>query len=430
MKSKREKKMVLVCLSVLILIGVGIIYFEYKTSSTKKSKYFKENEVEIISNKTEENENEVELEIKIPETGQVYEYSFDGGQTWTLSNKAIFSENKEVVVMVKDYLGTIVAKKTYSVQVADVTGPVININVPKEIYQGTTINLMDYIEVLDKSGIQEVIVNKDSFNTDTVGNKEVTVTATDNVGNKTEISFIVNVVELPEEINEGQNNNNNNNNGNAGSNSNNNGGGNSVTPTPKKTTYYRYRVKTTSSYACNYYDCSYIDNNQLTNTTVEFGSESYCCNTENCSKINPTVNTPCPAGMSCPAVMTNQYKAYGNVCYNVGYINLEPEPEQKCKKLKNGEIYCTWTVIPIPINYLKTECESGEILIGEYCHKIDSYGSYKCPDGYSSYGDKCAKVVKKTCSNTCTNTSWSEWSEWTTAYIAANDYTQVETKVE
>ena len=406
MEEKNIKKLILVGLFVLICIGIAILSIEYKSTTTKKVDYFSENEIEIITNRSEENANEIELEVSLPKEG-LYEYSFDGGETWGFYNKYVISENKEIVIMAKDHLGNIVAKKTYKVEVADTSGPVINVTVPKEIYKGTNININDYIEIIDPSGVDVVLIDKDNFNTDTVGDKEIKITAIDKLGNKTELSFVVTVLNVEESSGEEVPSTN-------------------LPKENKKTTYYRYRVKSTSSYECNYYDCSYTDQNDTVDPSYVFGADSYCCDSGKCgTKINPTISYPCPLESdACIQVMTLRYKVHGNVCYDSTYIEGTPSKEPvTC----NG-INCN--VDNARKRYSKTICSLNEIKIDGYCHKIDSYAETSCRTGYTLSNDKCVKVVKKTCSHICTNTTWSNWSEWTTAYIAPSDNIEVETKVE
>lgn len=419
MEEKNGLKIALVVLLVLIVFGSSYLFVKYYNSSKMSSKYFSENEVNLVINKSTENENEVEILVEVPGMDN-YQYSFDGGQTWQSSNVFMVSENKDLEIHVKDSLGNIVAKKNYSVEVVDLTGPVINITLPNEIEKGTNIILENYIEVEDISGVEDIKIDKSDFNTNTVGTKTIRITAYDKHGNKTELSFTTEVVEKDISSEEKQ--------------EETKPSDGSSTPTqtptqtpkaePKKTTYYRYRVKSTSSYECNYYDCSYYDESQTVNPTVSFGNNSMCCNSGHCGRPNPVVNYPCHINSYCIQVMVPKYQVKGNVCYDSSYILLTDDSNCVC----SGNT-CSLECISGKVLGEKTECTDGEIKLDGYCHKIDSYGEYSCPSGYTLLNETCKKKINKTCSNTCTSTSWSSWSEWTTVAIKPTEFIEVETKV-
>ena len=144
-----------------------------------------------------------------------------------------------------------------------------------------------------------------------------------------------------------------------------------------------------------------------------------------------------------------RYGISGNMCYDQTFLYVTQQDtntpdgcERSCKK-KNGEYICT---INCGINTpsadmgaswgvgaartFKTECDDGEVKIQGYCHKLDSYGTLGCPDGYSRKDDKCYKLIKKTCSKTCNTSTWSSWSNWSTTRVIENEYTEVQTKTE
>ena len=264
-------------------------------------------------------------------------------------------------------------------------------------------------------------------------------------------------------------------------------GGNSNS-TGKKT-YYRYRTKSVSDYACKYYNCDYTDHNQTTQSTIAFGKDSYCCNVSGCTKTNPQVSNPCPSldGNSCLMNMVPQYTTQGNVCYSREYITKN-EPMVVCKKNNvcyyeigetitnpgenylfvdinhynssnyNGQLpicdsngkcyvyigqenpYDGYSYLPedpshywVPtetLSHYKQECSTGEIKIDGYCHKIDSYGTVTCPNGYVNENGTCYKRIAKTCNDTCHDVTWSDWSSWSTTKVIASDTVEVQTKTE
>ena len=115
--------------------------------------------------------------------------------------------------------------------------------------------------------------------------------------------------------------------------------------------------------------------------------------------------------MMCHETFTSKYKAEGNICY-----------DQKPLTVSNGNSNFSYYLTP------KTECESGEIKVGSYCHKIDSTATTTCPNEYTLKDGKCYKQVKKKCANKCKSEKWSSWSKWQTTKVIPSQNTQVRTK--
>lgn len=368
-------------------------------------------------------ENERILTVDVDEKSIVL-YSFDNGKTYQTQNTYSISENKVVKIVLKDNERRIVGKKNYRVQVVDSTGPVITLNdVPNTIYVGSNIDLVKYATAVDSNNnTVNISINSNGFDANKVGTYNITYTAIDKNNLKAEVTVEIRVVNRQQQV----------------VSTNTEKPNNTPTPTPSQTptptpnptpkettkpsptptekpkiTYYRYRTKSTLTYDCNYYNCDYTDYDNTIDGTYVFGNDSYCCNGESCTKTMPKVdiNSLCVfnyiQGGTCTPQneeFVDQYTNKGNTCYDKSLL--------------------------FNTNELKTQCSDNEINIDGYCHKIDSYASVTCPDGYINEKGNCYKLIKRTCNNHCTSETWSKWSEWSTTKVVAGDNTEVQTKVE
>lgn len=482
--TEKNMKDITIVIGIMIVIILAVILF---VDAKKTNSLLTKDDYTLSAKINEETRNKVELKIELDEEKKKdVEYSFDGGKTWQKDNKYIINEGESIEIKIKDKNGNIITEE-YK---ADKEGPIITIDLPSQIEQNTTINILDYVTAKDKSGLKgKVEVTPITLDTTTLGKKQITFIATDNLNNETTITIEIEVV--PKKTTENNNDNNKDNDSNNGDDTKDD----NSSSTNQKKTYYRYRTKTIKNYACDYYDCSYTDNNDTTTPTLIFANNSYCCTGDNCTKKNPQINFPCPTGYYCPAVMTDQYKVYEDTCYNSRYIRVEAKTYTKtecdsdeikigsyCHKIESTGTYpegcttsdcvvfpstspCSGKVpneminTPCPIGmacvavmterykaegnvcydkrYItvtqkageKTICDSDEISINGYCHKIDSKGTYTCPTDYTLINSTtCAKKVEKTCNKVCTSETWSKWSDWTTTPIIETETTEVETK--
>ena len=458
-----QKNNAIVMYVLLGIIFVSMIIFAITIYNGSKPVKLSENEIKITE-KASANENEKIITVDAGE--HVLFYSFDGGNTYQTDNSYRVSENKEVKIVLQDSDRRVIGRKTYNAKVvADKVSPTININdLPSEITKGSSIDFNKTVTAKDQNNNDVKVTTSGNVDTSKPGTYDVTYTATDSSGQTTTITTQVTVTDS------------------------------TTSTKPKKKTYYRYRTKTVTSYACNYYSCDYTDHNQTTASTVSFDKNSYCCNVSGCTKTNPQISNPCPSmdGVSCTSQMVQKYSVNGNVCYDKAYISIMsdsndgciykdgnttvlyceassvPDPNignvpysseysfvtdssghQNCFS-SHGKTYCEvgpinsgiepgHSYLPSPVNpgnsivessYYKKRCDSNEINIDGYCHKIDSYGTTTCPNGYVNENGTCYKRISKTCNNTCQNVSYSAWSSWSTTKVLASDTVEVQTKTE
>ena len=450
------------------IIVISIAVFGITVYNGSKPIKLSESEIKITE-KPGSNENEKIITVDAGD--HVLFYSFDGGETFQTDNSYTISENKSVSIVLQDNERRTIGKKNYNVSVvATTSAPTIDLkNVPSEIKTGSNIDVKNLVTAKDQNNnIVDVIANSD-IDMSKPGTYNITYTATDTNGKTTTITTQVVVKD--------------------DANTSTTPSGNSGSTTGKKT-YYRYRTKSVSDYACKYYNCDYTDHNQTTQSTLSFGKDSYCCNVSGCTKTNPQVSNPCPSldGNSCLMNMVPQYTTQGNVCYNREYIRKNEPGMLICKNNNvcyyeigqpitnpgenyllvdinhynssnyNGQLpicdsngkcyvyigqenpYDGYNYLPedpshywVPtetLSHYKKECSTGEIKIDGYCHKIDSYGTVTCPSGYVNENGTCYKRIAKTCNDTCHDVTWSDWSAWSTTKIIASDTVEVQTKTE
>ena len=476
--NEKNKKDITIIVGIALILILGIILF---IDSKKTTSILSDDKINLTAKIKDDNKIEVTVETS-KELLKELEYSYDGGKTWKKDNNVIINENENIDIKIRDKSGNMITKE-YKV---DKEGPSITIDLPNQIEQNSVIDISKYVTAKDKSGIKDGVISTPSIlDTKTLGKKQITFIATDKLNNETKITIEIEVVPKKEQ--------NENKDTNVGDNTDKKE--DTSIPSNQKQKYYRYRTKTIKNYSCDEYDCSYTDNNNTTKPTLKFPTDSYCCTGENCKKKNPQINFPCPTGYYCPAVMTDRYKTYGDTCYDATYIHVDAKTYTKtecdsdeikigsyCHKIESTGVYpdgcttsdcvefpstspCSGKVpnqtinTPCPIGmsciavmtdrftaegnvcydkrYItitqkageKTICDSDEINIEGYCHKINSKGTYSCPTDYKLINSTtCVKQVKKTCYKMCTAETWSKWSDWTTTPIIATELTEVETK--
>ena len=390
--------------TIVVLIGIFAIQVY---SGTKSSGNISSDRISITESKGK-NPNEVIVTVNTDSKDVLY-YSFDGGISFQTENSHAISENKEIRIVLKNSNGNIIGEKTHVITVVESQEPpkVIINNFPSIIYIGDTIDLSKYATATDSKGNKLAVnIEPSAIDTSIEGTYTINYSATDSNNLTSSINVELNVIAKP----------------------NNGGNGGNEDPTPKrKQTYYSYRTKSTTVYECNYYQCDYIDYNGGIDGTVNFDQNSYCCNVEGCKKENPKIDI-CQlciqrAGTICPFCheqFTSEYAIRDNVCYSK--IPLKKAPQQvndpNCKNCLP-----VYSMFEEP----KTECDTGEMLIDGVCHKVDSYATITCPNEYILKDGKCYREIKQTCSNQCTNESWSNWSEWSTTKVVASDTTEVRT---
>ena len=337
-----ERKSIKIFLGILgIVVVVMIAIFGLEVYNSSKTEKLNKSDISVFASSNPDNENQLIVTVDVKkENVYVTLYSFDGGKTWQASNQYIATDNKNLDIKLKDMEGNIIGETEYKVDKIDHKGPTIIVKLPPQIELNSKINLLSYVEAKDDSGIKgEIIATPSNLDTSTIGVKQIVFKATDNLGNETTITTEVTIID--KKVASG---------GQSGNSSESSGNGNNTQESNKKT-YYRYRTKTIKNYECDYYSCDYIDYNDTVPITVTFDKSSYCCSGDNCEKSNPVINKPCPIGNYCMTVMVHRYQTEGDVCYDSTYITTDRRTA-------------------------KTVCDSGEININGYCHKIESEGVY------------------------------------------------------
>lgn len=396
----RNKKYIF--LGFIAVIVILTLIFFLQNNIGNKTKTLSSEQI-TITKKEGLMQNEVILTVDAGK--DVLYYSFDNGVTWKTENTYTVSENKDIKILLKDKNGKIIGEKEYSVVVVNNSGPTITLNnFPETIYVGDTIDLSKYATAVDYQGNSLTVTHDpNTIDTSKPSNVKIIYSTIDKDGIPASVSVELNIIEKANNNDSNNNNNNDNNN-----------------TTKKKQTYYSYRTKSITEYDCNYYQCDYIDYNNPVNPTHTFSKNSKCCTGEGCTNKNERIDIcelciPQPGiiCMMCHEEFVSRYKVENNVCYDQKPLTLPNGND-------NSDIYSYY---PKP----KTECESDEIKIGSYCHKIDSTATTTCPNEYTLKDGKCYKQVKKTCANKCTSEKWSSWSKWQTTKVIANENTQVRT---
>lgn len=186
---------------IITMIIVLIILMAYDKSKVKEIKS-PEHTVSLVAISNDEDwATEVELQVLIDNVASTeYTYSFDGGQTWSASNKYIVKENGTYVVRIKDIYDNIYVGSSYIVDNIDATPPRILLNFPDAIYLNDEVILTNYITAVDEeSGIKSLVFDVDRIDTKTGGEKFVNITATDNADNISTMKIKINVTGVTKE---------------------------------------------------------------------------------------------------------------------------------------------------------------------------------------------------------------------------------------
>lgn len=171
-----------------------------------------------------------------------------------------------------------------------------------------------------------------------------------------------------------------------------------------KQKYYRYRTKVIKN--CNSYDCDYVDEVELKKEIVQTGK---CDEDYKTSKktTRDTCLVPTPKTVNCGQALTPVYV-----------------------KNSDGLYYSRIAISTGKLTYKESPCGEDEVEMGGYCHPMCEKYQYTCPDGYDLKDNSCIKVVKATCYEKCIGYTWSDWSEWSTVKVIPSEDIQVEEKYE
>lgn len=427
MNKNEENKSFNIFPLLLVLLIIGAMIWFIISMLLSEEKYLSSENITVVSNINEsKNEWDNVEKITIKTIGiAVADYSFDGGINWQNSNEYYATEKETLVIVVRDVNGKQTEPMRYETMNIDSVPPVISVKLPNKVLLNSKINLVEYVSATDdNSGLDGTITMKpSSLDTSKVGKQTIHFSAKDKAGNISNIDVTIEIVKSDNEINN---------------------------KTAK--VYYRYRVKNVTEYDCKTYDCSYYEDGVI---------HSGAMKTKKCSSSynqKLTFNNGCyivPAGIevSCTQAITtvdrySEYEANDGWTYVIDIIALGVNGQQLKYTNSNLTPSGTTTVIDVesreetPIDgyealqghlkkiYKAAPCGDGEISINGFCHAICSgKKALSCDEGYTLINDKCQKRIEKTCTDTCSKYTWSEWSDWSETVISPSDTIQVETKI-
>lgn len=451
----------------LIILIICSFFILKKNSDIEKNKT-------KINFKTSYNKNNT-VNIVVENNSKDIQYSFDNGKTWQKENSFIVTKNGTYNIKIKDDKGIIKSTKC-TINEIDVEGPELSINLPQEILIGEKIDLADYVKITNNDKLSgNIVITPNKIDTSTKNDYYITYSATDIYGNTSTKEVKIRVVDkannsvapifgnvikttdnktyyryrtkktitydcneydcsyLDDSTKKS-----------ADVKYNNpdcpNGGAYINNPCPIGSSCTANMVSSNNSKGNICYSRNYIyGKNSSTNTGKEktectdgeIKIGDYChkimaigtypegCTDSSCVEFpsgpcngddGPEINTPCPIGKQCVTVMTNTYKRYQNYCYNVSYI-YNYSSNNAYDKYGN-----------------KVVCDSDEIKIGNYCHKIIEKGSYYCNSNEELKDGYCYSKIIKSCYNSCKKDVWSEWSDWSTIPVSPSLNVDVETK--
>ena len=455
--SKKVKILIAIIILLVILILLLLTLFGVfpKMKNNEDSKIISSEKLTVYSKNEKEDIDWNTMDTIVVDPGdiEVDSYSFDGGLNWQKSNEYTITSNGKFNIILKDKEGNKTASKSYTINTIDNIAPIITVTLPSQIQLNEEVDLNKYVTAEDSiSGIEEKIhVSPSTLDTTTLGNKIINYSVKDKAGNFTSISISVNIIEkIEEEMDSDKdsstnNNNTTNNNKNDSNNnsSNNNNNNNNTSNNVEYITMYRYRVKKTNTYTCKTYDCSYYDEKDTVEKIKSY-TETGKCNNDYNEKItfrNGCYITPTAPGTMCTQafITKDRYTLYDDnyidiyalltdgTQYNRNKTSSQSKDDYKYSSDSNSKNY---TPITTPSQeYKKAPCGKNELEIHGYCHAICKTPTYTCPTGYTNVDGTCKKHISKTCSDTCTNYTWSSWSSWSESRIIATDEIQVETKV-
>lgn len=191
------------------------------------------------------------------ENGNISSYSFDGGINYQEANTYEVLTNGDFSLVVKDKNGRESKKIFLTINNIDKDEPIISFLDNTTILVGSTFSLRSGVNAYDEgSGLNNnYVVTPDKIDTNVAGTYVVKYTAFDNVGNYTEKSRTITVVDS------------------------------------LGTTYYRYRTATIETYQCEPYLCNCVESKTALDTAscptgYTFNAPNKCCPTcyKSCKK--------------------------------------------------------------------------------------------------------------------------------------------------
>lgn len=421
-KKNEEKKdnnyFVFGCLLGIAICCIIFSIMNYYTHNKLKSDV---NVSAVSSSITEDWDSNVKIVVDVEEELSGATYSFDGGLTWQDSNEFVATKNGNFEIIVKDNNGLKSSIYEYEVSSIDNVPPVITVTLPKQVIIGSVLDLNNYVSVTDDlSGVDgDVKIEPLTLDTSSLGQKKIVFSAIDKAQNIVTIETFIEIVSENEQKND-----------------------NNTNTEEEYITQYRYRTRKTNTYECGVHDCSYYDDNNLGEKIVEYVDTGKCDASLNglITFKNGCYITPSNADVICTqSIITKeryslinglyvdiyaltsdglQYSRYKNSDSDKAYDYNENTAKEKTQLEANT----------LNSNFKSAPCGENEVDLYGYCHPVCSKPTYKCSNGYELIDGVCKKYVSKTCSDTCVDYTWSEWSAWSDVVISATDNIQVETK--
>lgn len=446
-KRKNNKLALIIIIVAIIIIGIVIMYFLKFKDDSKETNSSELNKINVYSKNTNQSSEWNNYDTIVIESGSIDAelYSFDGGLNWQESNEFTTTTNGRFNIVIKDKNGQKINVMTYTVSSIDNTAPVITVNLPAKIAQNETIDLKEYVTATDDlSGIDgEIAITPEELDTTTLGTRMINYTTKDKAGNETSINISVEIVEPTQGAETETPDNNNQDNTNQdenkkdnNSNSNSNSNSNNSSSNTQYITLYRYRVKKSNTYTCKTYDCSYYsDTTEPTKTYTSTGkcNESY---NEKITFKNGCTIIPTQSGVNCTQAITtvDRYKLIDDkyvdiIALSKNGTQIKYSSTIGSLKKESSNSGTSTESSTIGSEYKQTPCDKNEVAINGYCHAVCSTPTLTCPTGYQLTDGTCKKYVSKTCTDTCTNYTWSSWSKWSETKVIASNEIQVETKI-
>lgn len=178
---------------VITIIGVLLFYVFYHSAYIS----YDANKIQITLDQEYWSTKDIKVTVEYNGDLKVKSYSFDGGRTWQKDNVYVAKDNKNLQVMVKGSWGVKSASVNYNVSNIDKEIPTIEAEDIIYTAVGKEFDINKFYEVIDSvSGVKTVELDGvDSIDTATIGEYEVSITATDIAGNMNAKTIVVSVVD-------------------------------------------------------------------------------------------------------------------------------------------------------------------------------------------------------------------------------------------
>lgn len=171
---------------------------------------------------------------------------------------------------------------------------------------------------------------------------------------------------------------------------------------------------------------------KIDSKTKEKVSTGKCIdNYKTCSQqFSNTCVVPTPIEYSCGQAMTNRFRKNQDGLLYDGYAIYTDGSSPACNDKYSSKSKTEASLGSIYDNYKKAPCDENEKEMNGVCFAMCEKKKTSCEKGYFLEDNKCKKIIENTCYETCSNSTWGEWSKWSTQKVVADSNTQVEEKYE